>query len=57
MDSKENLFSENNKLPDLPEESQSSGDQKDLLYFDNARIRHVERMFDLFLTLFKSRHD
>ncbi|MDH4199555.1 MAG: hypothetical protein OEV66_04160 [Spirochaetia bacterium] len=24
-----------------------------LLYFDHERIRHMERMFDLFLTLFR----
>lgn len=26
-----------------------------ILYFDHARIRHMERMTDLFYTLFKAR--
>jgi hypothetical protein len=53
MDSKENLLNGKVNVNAAPESHQGSIDQKQLLYFDHARIRHMERMFDLFITLFK----
>jgi len=53
MDNSKNPLHENNKLNTESEADLHETGQKQLLYFDHARIRHMERMFDLFLTLFK----
>jgi hypothetical protein len=55
MNSKEDLSNESGKINAHPDANQSPAGQKQLLYFDHARIRHMERIFDLFITLFKRR--
>ncbi|MDH4262157.1 MAG: hypothetical protein OEV78_03825 [Spirochaetia bacterium] len=55
MDFKEDKLHEREKLISSMDINHEEVEQKQLLYFDHTRIRHMERMFDLFLTLFKRR--